>query len=78
MILQCFSKAFGIHYEHLGFDNAETLRDALTTLEAAYSTLERMVQDARARLNKPTLKPEGPEGRLSFATVDLMRMSIKI
>ena len=33
-----------------------------------------MVQDARSSLNKPTLKPEGT---LSFATVDQMRMSIK-
>ena len=30
-----------------------------------------------SRLNKPALKPEGPEGRPSFATVDQMRMSIK-
>ena len=78
MILQCISKAFGIHYKHLGFDNAENLRDAIRTLEAAYFTLERMVQVARSRLNKPTLKPEGPEGTLSFATVGQMRMSIKI
>ena len=33
-----------------------------------------MVQDARSRLNKPALKPEG---RPSFETVDQMRMSIK-
>ena len=77
MILQSISKAFGIHYKHLGFDNAETLRDAIRTLEEAYSTLERMVQDARSRLNKPTLNPEGPEGTPSFATVHQMRMSIK-
>ena len=74
MILQSISKAFGIHYKHLGFGNAETLRDAIRTLEAAHSTLERMVQDARSRLNKPTLKPEGTP---SFATMDQMRMSIK-
>ena len=55
MILQSISKAFGIHYKHLGFDNAKTLRNAIKTLEAAYSTLERMVQDARSRLNKPTV-----------------------
>ena len=61
MILQSISKDFGIHYKHLGFDNAETLRDAIRTLEAAYSTVERMVQDARSRPNKTTLKPEGPE-----------------
>ena len=36
-----------------------------------------MVQDARSSLNKSTLKPEGPEGTLSFATVDQMRMSIR-
>ena len=78
MILQSISKAFGIHYKHLGFDNAETLRNAIRTFKAAYSTLERMVQDARSRLSKPALKPEGPEGRLSFATIDQMRMSIKI
>ena len=77
MILQSISKAFGIHYKHVGFDNAETLRNAIRTLEAAYSTPERMVQDARSRLNKPALKPEGPEGRPSFATMDQMRMSIK-
>ena len=69
MILESISKAFGIHYKHLGFDNAETLRNAIRTFKAAYSTLERMVQDARSRLNKPTLKSEGPEGRPSFATV---------
>ena len=67
MILQSISNAFGIHYKHLGFDNADTLRDAIT-IEAAYSTPERIVQDARSRLNKPTLKPEGPEGTPSFAT----------
>ena len=38
MILQSISKAFGIHYKNLGFDNAETLRDAIGTLKAAYST----------------------------------------
>ena len=31
MILQSISKAFGIHYKNLGFDNAETLRDAIGT-----------------------------------------------
>ena len=36
-----------------------------------------MVQDARSRLNKPTLKPEGPKGTPSFAAVDQIRMSIK-
>ena len=55
MILQSISKAFGIHGKHLGFDNAETLRNAIGTFKAAYSTLERMVQDARSRLNKPDL-----------------------
>ena len=78
LILQSISKAFGIYGKQLGFDNAETLRNAIRTFKAAYSTLERMVQDARSRLNKPALKPEGPEGRPSFATVDQMRMSIKI
>ena len=38
MILQSISKAFGIPYKNLGFDNAETLRDAIGTLKAAYST----------------------------------------
>ena len=38
MILQSISKAFGKHYKNLGFDNAETLRDAIGTLKAAYST----------------------------------------
>ena len=40
MILQSISKAFGIHGKHLGFDNAETLRNAIRTFKAAYSTLE--------------------------------------
>ena len=51
------------------------MADAIRTLEAAHSTLERIVQDARSRLNKPTVKPEGPEGTPSFATVDQIRMS---
>ena len=38
MILQSISKTFGIHYKNLGFDNAETLRDAIGTLKAPYST----------------------------------------
>ena len=72
MIFQSVSKASGIHHKHL-----ETLRDATRTLETEYFTLERMVQDARSRLNKPTLKPEGPEGTPSFVTVDQLRMSRK-